>query len=722
MVSHVHTLLCKLMRIVSFLVLLSDVTKALFAQPSAFQASALIALDGIVNEDVWNNNTVYETFKTLSPDFGVTPSEKTRVYFLSDKNYIYVAFRCDDRQATTIRKTLTKRDNLEADDWVSVELDMFNAAQMSYLFRVNSLGIQEDGTINQDTKEDLSFDATWYSAATIDSSGYSIEIAIPFNSLRFLQTDSITIGVAFQRSIARTSEILMFPEYFPDRGSRLLQRQIIKLKRPQQTRIFEIIPSYTFAAHKTKNIGHWQRINSNHDFGISGKYGFSSDLIFDFTYNPDFSHIETDVGQIDINVRSSPLYPEKRAFFLEGQESFQIAGNNAGYIVHFPKLVNTRNIADPLWGAKVEGKFGAKNNLSAIAAWDEKSYEQPNGKPDKALFSIVRYRRTARDDGYWGLGYTGKTMDSSFNHVAGLDGRYRINGTSKIEMHTFFSTTEQVNNDKTSNGYAYGLDYAFINRRLELQLGVRDVSEQFHTQTGYLPRNGILMFPANFSYSFFPDTSFVQKASVVYFGHLAKDRFVNKYETFNWLGMEIYMPLQSWFFFGGNYRTEVYANRLLNKSYWGVGGSTQPWKQLAFNTWMHNGRQFYYDPVNPFSGKYKEIEMILTLKPMEKLSSETSLYYQDFIRTSNDSLVYEFTIIRNKLVYQFNQYLFLRGIGEYNAFYKKMDLSVLLSFTYNVGTVVFIGYGNLLERDIPERQYKPVKHSFFVKASYNIRM
>ena len=143
-------------------------------------------IDGKLDDPEWRKATPLAAFKTFKPDFDKEPSEKTEVFVLYDRDYLYFGFNCLDSEPARIKASLSKRDNIDADDWIGIALDTFNDHQSGYLFCVNPLGVQMDGMLNADGNGDGSYDAVWTSQGKIGAAGYTVEMAIPFKSLRFL--------------------------------------------------------------------------------------------------------------------------------------------------------------------------------------------------------------------------------------------------------------------------------------------------------------------------------------------------------------------------------------------------------------------------------------------------------------------------------------------------------------------------------------------------------
>ena len=180
-------------------------------------------LDGRLDDPVWKRAPTITGFKTFTPDFGIDMVEKTVVYSAYDSENMYFGFKCYDSQPDKIKTTITSRDNVRADDWMCINLDSFYDQQAGYAFYMNPAGIQGDSRYTS-VGEDLSFDAVWYSKGVIDSEGFTIEVKIPFKSIRIANTNPVNMGVIFERKISRRSEQGTHPALNPDRSISFLMQ------------------------------------------------------------------------------------------------------------------------------------------------------------------------------------------------------------------------------------------------------------------------------------------------------------------------------------------------------------------------------------------------------------------------------------------------------------------------------------------------------------------
>ena len=234
---------------------------ALFASEPvvASKASSAPVIDGRVDEAVWGEALKFTDFKTIKPDFGREPSQKTEAYFLFDAENLYVAFLCYDTEPSKIKANISKRDDMYADDLVGFCLDTFSDAQNAYLFVINPLGIQGDSLMNSIGNSDSSMDFVWYSKGQIDEKGYSVECRIPLQSIRYSSRKTVIMRMAFMRQIVRTSEQDCSPAIFPDKGSLISQLQPVSITGLTYDRVVEILPAFTHTDRSVVDEGRLRR-------------------------------------------------------------------------------------------------------------------------------------------------------------------------------------------------------------------------------------------------------------------------------------------------------------------------------------------------------------------------------------------------------------------------------------------------------------------------------
>lgn len=705
-----------------FLLLFTTNTLKSQATPPILKAIIPPLIDGLLDDPAWQQAITFTNFKTIQPDYGLPPSEKTEAFLTYDQNNLYFAIYCYDNEPGKVKATLSARDQGNGDDWVAFCIDADNDQQAAFFFMANPLGIQVDGTLDAAAEPDILLDLVWQSAGKKTVDGYVVEMAIPFRNLRFPKGDTLTMGFKIARFISRKSEEVDYPEYQPERGAALTQFQKISFSDIQNRKTLEILPSVTIAKNDYQESGEMQPGDWKPNIGLTGKLGLTSGLTLDLTYNPDFSQVETDAGQVDVNLRAALFYPEKRPFFQEGQEWFGFGSRPDG--TYLREIVNTRSIVDPIVGAKISGKLGRKNLISTLYALDEYPGtlgDLPNNK--KAHFSVLRYGRLLSNDSYLGMVFTGWNFAGQYNYVTGIDGRLRTGNQSRLEFHGF----ESFSNEETKQqvGHAIGTSWQLDARQWNFRVGVFDISNHFDTKLGYFIRTGLSTFPVFIARNIFYENKTLQRLSPYYWSRHSRDHETGGWETFNVLGLEFALPRQTELSVSTWLANEIFSGHRFGRNALRLEAGSQPFNWLRMEVEVRQGQGIFYDPQNPFQGREREFSGGIRLQPTSKFTTEFGLTYVDFYDNDHFEQLYSVVIWRNVTVMQFNKYLFLRAITEYNTFQDRFRADVLLSFTWIPGTVIYLGYGSQFEKMewhnstyIPSEDFLNSQRAWFFKASY----
>ncbi|HSA95498.1 MAG TPA: DUF5916 domain-containing protein, partial [Acidobacteriota bacterium] len=691
------------------------------------------AIDGRLDDAVWREAPSVDLTKTFIPDFGREASERTVAFMAYDAENLYFAFRCYDREPDKIKAALADRDTIRSDDFICINLDSFNDRQSLYAFYVNPLGVQMDSRFASGV-EDFSVDFVWASAGRLDPDGYSVELAVPFKSIRYAGSARVEMSIFFERRISRRSEHSSYPALDPARGYFFLTQMMpLELEGVRRYTLLEVLPAVTYRDGAERVEGVLVGDQGVGDAHLTGKYGITSQLVLDGTWNPDFSQVEADAGQVDVNLRYDLFFPEKRPFFLEGSEMFQLAGTSESDPL--VAAVHTRKIIDPLVGFKLSGKVGRRDTLASILALDESPRGEPGwaaGDDKTAGFAVIRYKRAVGSDGYLGAFATGREYGGGANQVAGLDGQLRLTKSSQIGFHGFGSWTKPVPPDGaapgTTPGLALGINYLYDTRNLGLSLSFYDISRDFETAAGYLTRTGIGGLTAAVSPRIYPKSKVVRRIVPHLLGAVAKDLWSGLYETNDALGLTALVGGNTQVQLLGGYATEVFLDRRFNASGASVQVTSQVTKALYLRGYFFRGDAIRY-VADPYQGFGDRFTAGVTYKPSERFDLTGSLTFSDFFRSSTGEREYRYAIWRGRLIYQANRALFFRAIVEYNSFRKEMLTDLLASFTYIPGTVLQLGYGSLYDRtEWAGGEYRDagrfleMKRGFFFKASYLWRL
>ena len=317
--------------------------------------SVEIRIDGRLDDPDWSRGALLSGFTQYDPVEGIPGSQKTEVRVIVADDAVFFGVRASDDEEGGIRATLTPRDEFGgSDDFVRFVLDTFNDQRRAFVFQVNPLGVQGDGLwiegrVGRGEPIDWNPDFLWESAGKVDSDGYSIEVKVPLKSLRFPEIPSQDWGLQVSRRIQRSGQSQSWAPLTDEVANRLSQSGSLRgLSGLRSGRTLEINPVLTGTRLGVRDAtaGSFDHGSATGDFGLNASYGLTSNLTLDATYNPDFSQVEADAGQIAVNERFALFFPEKRPFFLEGTDVFTMPR----------RLVYTRSIGNPVGAAKLSGR------------------------------------------------------------------------------------------------------------------------------------------------------------------------------------------------------------------------------------------------------------------------------------------------------------------------------------------------------------------------------
>jgi len=683
-------------------------------------------IDGSLNDPVWQLAPSVTGFKTWTPDFGVEMGDQTVAYFAYDAENMYFAFRAYDRQPGRIKASVAARDTITADDWICINLDSFGDQQSLYGFYINPLGIQADSRFAAN-KEDFGFDAVWYSAGRIDQTGYTIEVRIPFKSLRYGGSNPVRMRLIFERRVSRRSEQGTYPPLDPKIGPNFLTQNIpIEFRDIRHYTLLEILPDAVYSHQSSRPGAALVRTGGGADVGVTVKYGLGPQLVADGAINPDFSQVEADAGQIDINRRYALFFPEKRPFFLEGRDSFNLAGGDSGPL---QAVVHTRTIQDPVGGLKLTGKLGRQDTIAAIYALDEMPQATVDeGGPRHAQSAIVRYKRALSQDSYVGGFYTGREQGRSYNRVYGADATIRVTPASALSVHAIGSSTRLADADAASGGSALLVNYQHDSRNIFYSVGALNITRSFDTWSGYLTRAGVFQASATVMPRLFPKSPLVRRIEPSVTSAHVRDAESGLWEHYTGAGIAVVLPAAARLSLAYHLSSEVFAGQSFSTSGAQFGASAQLTKRITVSATAAYGHGIYYAAA-PAAGTSASAVAALRYQASDQWQAEIRFTYAGFERASDGVRLYDYTILRGKVSFQVNKYLFFRGIAEYNAYRRQLVTDALASFTYIPGTVLHLGYGSLYEKTRwtgdgfePGTSLLETRRGFFIKVSYLWRL
>ncbi len=476
------------------------------AEPPAYTVRATetpVVVDGVLDENSWKDATVIPLSFEYLPGENIPAIVSTDAMITFDHDNLYVAFRAEDPDPSKIRAHIMDRDEIDTfiqDDHVVFMIDTFNDERRGFQFRVNPLGVQADAIYSEtDGIEDFSWDLIWDSAGRITDFGYVVEVAISLKQLRFPRThEAQTWGFDLARSYPRNVRH-RFSAVPKDRNSTCNLCQVAKVtgfSELEPGRNVEISPTLTATRTDVRDppvSGEMTQGAPDYEFGVTGSWGVTPNITLSATINPDFSQVEADVAQLEVNERFALYYPERRPFFLVGIDLFSTP----------IQAVFTRTVVDPSWGLKLTGKEGRHGFGLFVTSDDVNQVLIPsNQSTDYAVLegtaqsTVLRYRLDVGAGSTVGMLITDREGLDSHNRVAGVDGFFRFSPSDTLRFQALKSDTKYplpaagIHGQPLDSFSGYAVDAAFqhAGRNWFAQLNYEDYDPGFRADVGFVPR------------------------------------------------------------------------------------------------------------------------------------------------------------------------------------------------------------------------------------------
>ena len=481
----------------------------------AYRTYQSIEIDGEFNEEDWQNAQSITQFIQYEPAEGELISQPTEVRILYDAKEIYFGFTCYDTDiskmvANEMRRDGSGQDGLRENDHVSILLDTYNDRRNGFYFRVNPLGAKEDiALINSGESRNQAWDAIWTCRTKINADHWTAEIGIPFSQLRFSKSEEMTWGLNLGRSLMRNQEDATWAPLSKAHGFFARYRtdvigNLVGLKGITPPRNLELLPYFLPGLNHTEE---GKKTEGVLGYGLDLKYGITSNLTTDLTYNTDFAQVEADQEQVNLT-RFSLFFPEKRPFFLEGAGLFDFGIPRTSFRRPPPLLLfYSRRIgleegrAIPIiGGGKITGKAGPYG-IGMLNVVTNEFYDESD--PDeiidlsRAYYSVLRLTRDVFSGSRIGLIGINKQDADTYNRASGFDFTYRP--TDSLDVRGLWARTFEP--DISGQNNALYLGSTWRNRDLRLEGSYTDIGENFNPEVGFIRREGIRRINSQVRYS-----------------------------------------------------------------------------------------------------------------------------------------------------------------------------------------------------------------------------
>ncbi len=654
-------------------------------------------IDGKVNDLVWKQALVIDDYYQFTPINGAPPSEKTVSFLYYDKNNIYLAFRCYDSEPSQIRATLTPRNQWSSNDNAFIYLDTFDNKRDQFLFMINPLGVQWN-----------SFETIWFSAAKIDSMGWTGEIAIPFKSLRFPNADEQQWGFVLGRNIYRRGEILNSINVREDDDFYAMFPAAIGLKNLPRNSNLEFLPYGAAKQSEGKDFK-----DQDAAIGLDVKYGIASNLILDASIAPDFSQVESDPFFKNFSPYEYQL-AENRPFFNEGNTFFALPYS----------LFYSRRVENPRLMLKLTGKEGPWN-IGVINAWDD----QISGSD--RLIHAERLQMDILETSKLGFMFSGIEDGHIYNRNLAVDGQISKGMNHHLQFQfalTFNSSVDSKNNTlfylhhsiTPYQGFSYSFNYI-------------DIAPDYDPKTGIIGQRGFRNPSISLGYIWhIPDWGIetLTLSSSANYSRSYGGLDIGKGGGINF-GCYFIKKVNIGLSFSRNMgRSQIVKddNLVWNEKTF-TGNSTSLSVSSNTGSVFDGNISYSYSTgtgiyVNEFReqvpGKNQGLGFGLNVKPISKLTIKNSTNWYRQTLNGIDEVLYNIWLVRNSIHYQLTNHLFSRIVQDIDISNNSQLFNILFGYEFQAGSTFYVSYQELRENF--NREFTRQNYIIFGKMSYLFRL
>ncbi|MBP1635290.1 MAG: hydrolase [Acidobacteria bacterium] len=708
-------------------------------------AASPIQVDGVLDEPAWARAVVVPVAYEWSPGENIPAPVKTDCLVTYDQARLYIAFRAQDPRPAEIRAHLMDRDDTDTliqDDHIGVMIDTFNDERRGFQFRLNPLGVQADAIFSeQDGVEDFSWDMIWDAKGRITAEGYTIEMALPLKQLRFQPgAGAQTWGFEAFRSYPRTVRHRLSSQPRDRNKSCLLcqENKVAGFEGLAQGRNLEFDPTATLGrtdARASASDASLARGDVDEELGLSARWSPTSNLTVNGALNPDFSQVEADVAQLDVNQRFALYYPEKRPFFLEGIDFFTTP----------IQAVFTRTVADPYGGGKLTGKQGP-NAVGSFVTYDRiNNLLLPSNQgsaqttlEDDVMSAVGRYRLDVGSGSTIGALYAGREGTAYHNRQAGLDVFWRISPSDSIRgqyLRTDTAYPEQVVAEHGQPRGAFGgdgswIEYDRITRNWMGFAFYEAYSPGFRADAGFVPRVDVRTLMGQGQRRW-------QRGAGSWFNTL--DLGLRGWRTTEWDWDLSEQTVAAFVGYTGPYQTQFQFNMPRDVVMYGgvryeyfrpnLYFTVKPGGNVSLGTTARFGGGVDYDN-GQAATNVVQVGPLLEYRPIRALNLGLTHSFDEL--SVAGGRLYRANLTQLKAVYNLGVRTFVRAILQYTdisrdpALYsyevedrsRRLFAQYLFSYKLNPQTVLFVGYSDTSTAGERGTDLTRMNRTFFVKLGY----
>ncbi len=712
-----------------------------------------IVVDGLIQEPAWNHAAKAVNFSEVFPGDQSKPPIGIVAYMTYDSDNLYVAFRIED-DPDHVRANLSDRDALWQDDYVGVILDPNQDGQSLYFIASNPLGVQGDSRIAVNN-EDEGFNLIYSAEAAITDTGYEVEMAIPFKSLRFPNKDVQLWRGTFWVTHPRASRS-QYSWAAMDRDNPCWSCQLGTISGVQGVRAgrnLEILPALTSASagalvDPADPASGFDNNRIAVEPSLNVKYGITSSLTADVALNPDFSQIEADVARIDVNSTFALFYDERRPFFQEGSDLFRTE----------IQTVYTRSINDPIVASKLTGRFGS-TDLAYIGARDDTSpllmpFEEESRliSVGRSVSNILRVKYNLPGNSYVGTLVTDRRLDiGGAERTIGLDGQLRFLKKYLLSGQVVAShTAEPIDEDRSQNlagitfgskdytaaldgerfgGHAATFELDREGRYYGFEAGYEQSTPTFRAANGFVRQNSMRRFYLWQGVTLYPESI------VPFFDRIRPNLVFGRRWNYDGLHKSDFLSPRLGFQMKGQtnlsmryvWEREHFAGELFEgiRQFSIDAGSNFSEYASIFGE-ISTGRDIARFLDAPTLGGSLDVAASVSLRPNQHLAVQSLVAYSRLKSITSGENYFSGYIARVRVKYQFTRRFFFRTVVQYNDFSSRFDIDTILTYKLNAFSAVHLGSTHDLDEfaqfdDAASKYFRQSSRQVFFKFQYLVR-
>jgi hypothetical protein len=707
-------------------------------------------IDGKLDEKIWQAAVPLELVLQREPIEGGPASERTEVRVLYDDEQLYFAFRCHDSEPERIVANRMRRDaELRENDHILLILDTYNDGRGGFLFSTNPLGARRDVLLTDEGRSrNEAWDCVWTSRSSRDANGWSAELAIPFNQLRYPTSDDAHWGINIGRTIRRKNEeVFLVPppqsyglsgQYRTSKLATLTGLGALRARTP-----FEITPYLLTGGRRD-----FQAIDSTAHFdldpGFDLKYGLTPSLVLDLSYKTDFAQVENDQEQVNLT-RFSLFFPEKRDFFLEGAGIFDFgerlerrgSTSRPPTLLFYSRRIGIQEGANVpvIAGSKITGRIGAYELGVLNVLTDHKTFvdeeeidlfqttegtlleeEDPQlatativdtltvnridtVRIERSRYSVLRLRRDVLGKSNVGFIAIDRNpgQEAGYNRSLGADLNLSLLQAT-LNLRSFLARTWSP--DTSAKQYAGQVALEHRTNQIESQLSYLDVQENFNPEVGFVPRDDIRQLRARVRYRPRSQIAWIRRFSMGPRSTFLVDQN-NTLQTRN-LEFSAFVNLEAGDWLGVRYRNRF---ELLDETFEIHEDIEIPAGEYDFGSYSataiaSSGRRLSgratYELGDFFSGSRHRLSARSAWKYSGNLTLETDY---ELNRVTLPQGNFTTNRLGERFIYSFTPDFFARGFVQWNSKSEVVGGNFLLNYRYLPGSDFFLVYNHVWDTE-----------------------